>query len=196
MKRTIRSGYHHHLLALMLFGFLAASPAFAEKPVFAGNGKSEEKAQGAPGKSNGATKDNTSPREVRHGKPAAARDSGDDGRRDGSKSGLSVHIGAYFGDSQRTIARNYYHEQFRAGGCPPGLAKKNNGCLPPGQAKKWALGKPLPRDVIYYSVPQGLVVQLGVPPSGHKYVRVAADILLIAIGTGMVIDAIQDLGSM
>ena len=22
------------------------------------------------------------------------------------------------------------------GGCPPGLAKKNNGCLPPGQAKK------------------------------------------------------------
>jgi len=25
---------------------------------------------------------------------------------------------------------------YRAGGCPPGLAKKNNGCLPPGQAKK------------------------------------------------------------
>ncbi len=23
-----------------------------------------------------------------------------------------------------------------AGGCPPGLAKKNNGCMPPGQAKK------------------------------------------------------------
>jgi hypothetical protein len=23
-----------------------------------------------------------------------------------------------------------------AGGCPPGLAKKNNGCLPPGQARK------------------------------------------------------------
>ena len=22
------------------------------------------------------------------------------------------------------------------GGCPPGLAKKNNGCLPPGQARK------------------------------------------------------------
>ncbi len=25
---------------------------------------------------------------------------------------------------------------FGVGGCPPGLAKKNNGCLPPGQAKK------------------------------------------------------------
>ena len=26
-------------------------------------------------------------------------------------------------------------------GCPPGLAKKNNGCLPPGQAKKLARGQ-------------------------------------------------------
>jgi opacity protein-like surface antigen len=25
---------------------------------------------------------------------------------------------------------------YGGGGCPPGLAKKNNGCLPPGQAKK------------------------------------------------------------
>jgi hypothetical protein len=25
---------------------------------------------------------------------------------------------------------------YRDGGCPPGLAKKHNGCLPPGQAKK------------------------------------------------------------
>lgn len=27
------------------------------------------------------------------------------------------------------------------GGCPPGLAKKNNGCLPPGQAKKLNVGQ-------------------------------------------------------
>jgi hypothetical protein len=25
---------------------------------------------------------------------------------------------------------------YGAGGCPPGLAKKNNGCMPPGQARK------------------------------------------------------------
>ena len=25
---------------------------------------------------------------------------------------------------------------YGVGGCPPGLAKKNNGCLPPGQARK------------------------------------------------------------
>ena len=28
------------------------------------------------------------------------------------------------------------HVCYGVGGCPPGLAKKNNGCLPPGQAKK------------------------------------------------------------
>jgi len=28
------------------------------------------------------------------------------------------------------------HVGYGAGGCPPGLAKKNNGCMPPGQAKK------------------------------------------------------------
>jgi len=41
-----------------------------------------------------------------------------------------------------------------------------------------------------------VTVRLGVAPSGYKYVRVASDILLIAIGTSMVVDAIQDLGSM
>lgn len=27
------------------------------------------------------------------------------------------------------------------GGCPPGLAKKHNGCMPPGQARKFARGQ-------------------------------------------------------
>jgi len=73
------------------------------------------------------------------------------------------------------------------------LAKKQNGCLPPGQAKKWKRGAALPRDVIYEDVPQRVISVIGAPPSGHKYVRVANDILLIAIGTSMVIDAIDDL---
>ena len=92
------------------------------------------------------------------------------------------------------IAHEYYVEQFRGGRCPPGLAKKHNGCMPPGHAKRWELGRPLPSNVIYYNVPQQLVMQIGPPPSGHRYVRVASDILMIAIGTGMVVDALQDLG--
>ena len=56
------------------------------------------------------------------------------------------------------------------------------------------MGRPLAREVVYYEVPQPLLVQIGPAPSGHRYVRVASDILLIALGTGMVVDAIQDLG--
>lgn len=102
--------------------------------------------------------------------------------------------GEHFGERQATVVRQYYGERLDAGDCPPGLAKKRNGCMPPGQAKKWAVGRPLPRGVVFYELPPALVVALGRPPAGHKYVRVAADILLIAVGTSMVVDAIEDLG--
>ena len=98
----------------------------------------------------------------------------------------------HFEERHREIAREYYTQTYRAH-CPPGLAKKNNGCMPPGQAKKWRVGRPLPRDVVYYEVPQPLVLQIGPPPQGHRYVRVAGDILMLAIGSGMVVDAIQNL---
>lgn len=107
---------------------------------------------------------------------------------------MQINVGGYFVDSQRAVVRNYYQPRIQSGSCPPGLAKKNNGCMPPGLAKKWRVGRPLPGDVTYYSIPNSVSIQLGVPPSGHKFVRVAADILLIAVGTGMVVDAIEDLG--
>lgn len=107
---------------------------------------------------------------------------------------VQIRIGGYFGDSHRRAALAYYEPQFKAGKCPPGLAKKGNGCMPPGQVRKWRRGYALPSDVVYYPVPGSVSVQLGLPPAGHKYVRVAADILLIAVGTGMVVDAIEDLG--
>ncbi len=65
--------------------------------------------------------------------------------------------------------------------------------MPPGLAKKWRKGYPLPRDVVYYDLPPQLVIDIGVPPKGYKYVRVAADILMIAVGTAIVVDAIEDL---
>ncbi len=105
-----------------------------------------------------------------------------------------VSLNVFFGDQQKNVIRNYYSEQSRSGHCPPGLAKKNNGCMAPGLAKKWRRGHPLPHDVVFYDLPPQVVVQLGPPPSGHRFVRVASDILLIAEGTGMIVDAIQDLG--
>ena len=53
-----------------------------------------------------------------------------------------------YNDGRNDYARNdneYASRTFRAyaDGCPPGLAKKDNGCLPPGQAKK-LIGAALP----------------------------------------------------
>jgi Ni/Co efflux regulator RcnB len=106
---------------------------------------------------------------------------------------VKVDFGIHFSRRDRELAREYLSTQSARGHCPPGLAKKNNGCMPPGQARKWKVGKPLPDDIIVYELPSSLTVRLGTPPVGHRYVRAAADILLIAIGTGMVVDALDDL---
>ena len=107
----------------------------------------------------------------------------------------NARVEVRFGEPQHVAVQGWYETQIKAGHCPPGLAKKHNGCLPPGQAKKrWAIGRPLPRDVIFYDLPPPLVVDLGPPPLGYRYARVANDVLLLAIGTGMVVDAITDLG--
>lgn len=114
------------------------------------------------------------------------------GRQDaGAKGGdINISVDIRFGGDDRLAVRDY----FSARGCPPGLAKKNNGCLPPGQAKRWSIGHPLPRDVISYDLPHDLLVKLRPSPSGYRYVRVGADLLMISVGTGLVIDAIEDLG--
>jgi Ni/Co efflux regulator RcnB len=104
-----------------------------------------------------------------------------------------VPIGGYFQERHREAARAYYGQPENRGYCPPGLAKKSGGCLPPGQARKWQRGQPLPAGLVYYEVPRSVVLTLGVPPSGYRYVRVASDILLLAVGTGMVVDALEDL---
>lgn len=171
---------------------LLAAPAWAAKPEWVEQGKHGQ----------GDQEDRSSKRDKggRDEDRRARDDRRDDDRRSGPSSypvqgsaGISVDIGGYFGDSQRRAVHDYYAPQLRTGQCPPGLAKKNNGCLPPGQAKKWAVGQRLPQGVVTYPLPQDLRRRLGTPPAGHEFVRVAGDILLIAVGTSMVIDAIEDL---
>ncbi len=167
----IKMNWISRAAALMVVGALAAGPALADKPSWAGGGKKQENRDERGG---GKQRDRDDDRRDRQG---------DQGKR-------------HFGERHHVLVRDYYVQEHRAGHCPPGLAKKNNGCMPPGQAKKWHKGRPLPRDIVYYDLPPKLVVQLGTPPAGHKYIRVASDILLIAIGTSMVVDAIDDLGRM
>lgn len=170
--------------ALIFAGMLVAGQVAADKP---------SQNDGDHGKKNGQGEQS--------GKKSGNKSGNDGGghRDDDKRSSRDnrherIKSGEYFGERHRTVTYEYYGTQFRQGHCPPGLAKKNNGCMPPGQVRKWSVGRPLPRDVIFYDVPQALVIQLERPSAGYRYVRVATDILLIAIGTGMVIDAIQDIG--
>jgi len=99
-----------------------------------------------------------------------------------------------FTTTQRDAAHGWYLEKFGRGNCPPGLAKKNNGCLPPGQAKKrYAVGQPLPDGIVYGPVPPDLAVRIGPPPSGYVYVSLDGDLLKLAVGTLLVVDAIDGL---
>jgi hypothetical protein len=72
--------------------------------------------------------------------------------------------------------------------CPPGLAKKSNGCLPPGQSKKYKVGSVY--EGSWSSIPDELAGMLRGAPAGHRYVIVDKDIILIAEASKRVIDAV------
>ena len=122
-------------------------------------------------------------------KPDRGRQENHESGRGGRAGNINIQINV----DDRGMIRDHYDHEFERGRCPPGLAKKHNGCVPPGQAKRWSRGYPLPRDVIFYELPYNLRGQLH-PPPGARYVRVDNDILLLAIGTGMVLDALEGLG--
>lgn len=112
----------------------------------------------------------------------------------GKDKGASAQVTVVFSDHDRDEARAYFSQKYGRGNCPPGLAKKNNGCLPPGQAKKrYQVGQPLPRGVVYVEAPHDLVVRLSPAPSGYKYVVVDGDLVKLALGTLLVVDAIDGL---
>jgi len=96
-----------------------------------------------------------------------------------------------FAGNDRSLIQAYYGQAIGRGHCPPGLAKKRNGCLPPGHAKRWAVGRPLPYGVSWYAVPHDLVVRLKPPPYGHRYVYLDGGVLLLNLSTRVVLDAVS-----
>lgn len=101
------------------------------------------------------------------------------------------------GDHDRDAVHNWYRNEYAAGRCPPGLAKKNNGCLPPGQAQqRWTMGQPLPPQVPYYPMPQDLRSQLAPPPPGYEYARVDNDVVMMQNGTRLISGLLGNLGSL
>lgn len=148
---------------------LPVFPALADKPSWAGNDKHEQHNK----------------QQNEHAKQGKGHERAERLNADGVSLSFSV-------DTRRMVS-DYYGHQARAGNCPPGLARKHNGCLPPGQAKKWTRGAPLPAGLQYHDLPYELLRRLPPPPPNYRYVQIAGDVLMIAIGTSMVVDAIEDI---
>ena len=99
-----------------------------------------------------------------------------------------------FIDTQREAARSYFAKEHGKGNCPPGLAKKNNGCLPPGQAKKrYVIGQSLPHGIVVGELPVELSIKIGPAPAGYRYGILDGDLVKLAVGTLLVVDAIEGL---
>lgn len=144
---------------------LPALPGWAGKPEHAGKG-------GAHGKAREGSSDD-----------AKRREHGDDHDHD-----------RIFSVRDRDLVRVYYEGHYGRGHCPPGLAKKHNGCLPPGLAKKrYVVGAPLPAGLVIMPLPIELGRTLGTPPYGYRYGVVDGDVVKLALGSLLVVDAIDGL---
>lgn len=152
-------------LSLLLATSLYYQPALAEK---GGHGKGHSKGHGH-----------------KHSHDDEDYDRGDwhDEHEHHSRNSYSV----VFGGDDRVLIREYLVREYGSS-CPPGLAKKHNGCLPPGHAKRYYIGQPLHAE--WQPVPSGLLEVLTPVPMGYQYVMVDKDVLLISEASKKVIDAV------
>jgi Ni/Co efflux regulator RcnB len=158
-----------------------------------------------------ASADNDKGQGNSHGGPKAGKHDNDRGRGDNDDRGNSGRPASNhradpaamrpnqqiaIGDRDRNVVRTYYRSEYDAGRCPPGLDKRNNGCLPPGQAKKaWVIGQPLPPQIAHEPMPRALRTQLTPPPPGYEYARVADDIVLMSTEKRVIAGLLGNLGN-
>ncbi len=197
------------LAVLLITGILTiTNTALADKPSWAGgdkNGNMHEQNDSYKGNkkddrhSDNNNRNQSNEKNYQHSENGNRDQSNDKNYQhadDRYKNGHDGKRNNYFKEEHRQVINKYYTEHYSHGHCPPGYAKRQDGCRPRGHARNWQVGRQLPREVIFYDIPPQVTVLLGPPPSHHRYVRVASDILLITIGTGMIVDAIQDLNGM
>jgi hypothetical protein len=82
--------------------------------------------------------------------------------------------GAYFNSKARAAVREYYAAHPLQGA---------------GAASAWRIGQSMPAGAA--PVPPDLLARLPKLPPGHQYVQLAGDVLLVASGSKMVVDAID-----
>ena len=168
----------HRIVALAITSLLVAGPALSKGK---GDHDNDDHEKGH-GKHAQKYEDKQNKREAKEYKKAEKRV-----RKD-------IAHGTYFNDQQRTFVREYYGHNYSHGKrCPPGLVKKNNGCMPPGHARNWVVGQPVPRGVTVYAVPQPVIVQLRPAPYGYRYARIGGDIVLVQEQNNLIVDIIESL---
>ncbi len=160
------------LLAALLLVSFSAAPALAGKPDNKGKGHGNKSNKGSQG----------------------YHDDGDRGHHGDDDDDFDLDVDVIFSPQQRDMYRGYHVEHYGRGHCPPGLAKKNNGCMPPGLAKKrYEVGRPLPPDLVILDLPYDLGVRIGPAPRGYRYGLIDGDVVKLALGTLLVVDAIDGL---
>jgi Ni/Co efflux regulator RcnB len=165
-----RFNFSSRIIALAITAIFVAGPAFAK-----GNDDDH-------GKGNGKDKQ-TEKYDKKNQKDAEKAE---------TRERKEIEQGKYFNDQQRTYVREYYTTNYGPGKkCPPGLAKKGNGCMPPGQVRSWVIGQPIPRNVTIYSVPRPVILQLPPAPYGYRYARIGGDIVLVQQQNNLIVDVIQ-----
>jgi hypothetical protein len=105
------------------------------------------------------------------------------GKSQGQGHGPTVHAkgksgahGAHARTRTRTVVRTRADNRYGANSCPPGLAAKGNGCLPPGQARKlFNVGQRIPTGYNFYTpygeIPVAYRDRYGLPTDGRYIYR-------------------------
>lgn len=160
----------HHLVALAIASVLMVSPAFAKD-------KGDDHGNGG-----------------KHGNKHSQKHEEKAEKKAEKREREEIKQGAYFNDQQRAYARQYYATTYKDGKrCPPGLAKKNNGCMPPGQAQNLVIGQPIPSNIRVYQVAQPVIRQLPPAPAGYRYQLIGGDIVLVQQQNNIIVDIIKGL---
>ena len=112
--------------------------------------------------------------------PAAAKPGHGQGHGQGQAHGQGhgANVAEHHGKSAKGVVVSDRYGRLYAlnshGGCPPGLAKKGNGCMPPGQAKKmYSVGQRYNRNFgnlwTYNQIPDYLRNQYTFDPNDRYY---------------------------
>lgn len=92
----------------------------------------------------------------------------------------------------REVFQAWAVDEYGKGKCPSGLVKKESDCLPRGlPGKRYKIGQPLPGAIVPAPVPLDLARRLGTPAIGYRYGMIDGDLVKLATGTGVAIDAID-----